>query len=88
MPEFNLENALTNIYNRLNEVHEKVVENATQMESLIGNGQPGRVGKIEDKLEQHAERINELKNYKWYILGWGGAVAFLLTVFEAYQHVH
>jgi hypothetical protein len=44
----------------------------THIESLVGNGQPGRIKLIEDKQEEHSSRLNLL---------WGGLI--LLGVLAA-----
>lgn len=50
----------------------------THIESLVGNGQPGRIKLIEDKQESHSSRLNLL---------WGGLIllGFLMTC-EAVIH--
>ena len=58
-PTFNLENAFARVHERLDEIKEQGIEARTHLHSLIGNGQPGRVGALEEKvglLEKHNER--------------------------------
>lgn len=52
---------------------------STQMQSLVGNGQPGRIGKLETKLE-------DLETFKNRAIGIGSAVAFLSTLGQAALH--
>lgn len=45
---------------QLQEIAESNVRLETQMYSLVGNGQPGRIGKLESKLETHSKVLNRI----------------------------
>jgi len=57
------------------EMGERVATLETQMEDLTGNGQPGRVTKIEGKVDQ-------LQEFMWRILGAVGALTALTALIE------
>ena len=48
----------------------------SQMSSLVGNGQPGRLRELELRVERHERVVQRLA-------GIGGLVAFLLTLLHA-----
>jgi len=48
----------------------------TQMKDLIGNGQPGRIARMEARLEEHERRVQRLK-------GIAAAFATMLTIAHA-----
>lgn len=45
----------------------------TKMETLIGNGQPGRIGKLENSVE-------DLKKARWSLAGTIGGITTLLSI--------
>ena len=59
---------------------ERVASLETQMQDLTGNGQPGRVTKIETKVE-------ELQKFMWRILGGMGALTALTAIIEGLHYL-
>ena len=43
---------------------------------LYGNGQPGDVGKIETRLDEHDDRLRQLDEKWWKAMAIGGVLAF------------
>jgi uncharacterized protein Yka (UPF0111/DUF47 family) len=41
----------------------------THMETLVGNGHPGRISKIEDAIKATEEDIDSVRRYVWMGLG-------------------
>jgi hypothetical protein len=68
----------------------KVIESLaalkTQLTEVVGNGQPGRLGIIETKVDQHAEDIAAAKGSVKTFGIIGGIVTLLLGVFEYLMH--
>lgn len=58
---------LDEIAKQLKEVHGNVIALRTQMTALVGNGQPGRVGVLERRMEELQSQVDR----------WRGAVAVL-----------
>ncbi len=58
------------LHQQADEQNEALTELRTQMRSLLGNGQPGRIGMLERTLEGH----------KKFIWGMGGAMALAFTL--------
>lgn len=50
----------------------------SQMEQLIGIGQPGRLRQLEEKVEQHGRSVQLIK-------GFAGALGGALTIFHLAQ---
>lgn len=50
------------------EIRQAQIEQGTQLETLIGNGQPGRISKIEDRVEGLQAAHNKAKG-AMYVLG-------------------
>jgi hypothetical protein len=53
----------------------------THMVSLVGNGQPGRIAKLEDAVNDHQRSINIAR-------GMGAAIATLWAIAMAWLHYH
>jgi len=53
---------------------------ATNMQVLIGNGNPGRIQKIENIAIQCSDRITRLERWFWMCLGGGAVIGFLLSL--------
>ena len=53
------------------EVLESLTELRTNMKSLIGNGQPGRMGLLEN-------RVGKIERWMWGIAGGAGVVLFII----------
>lgn len=51
----------------------------TQMRWLIGNGQPGRVAQLEQRVEKHEQYVQR-------VLGMGATVASILTLLQLVLH--
>jgi len=55
----------------------------TNMESLVGNGQPGRMSKIEDKVDLLEDSISSLRTRQSW---WNGLLIGISTTFSAIIH--
>lgn len=62
-PTFNLQRAFDGVHERLNDIASTVTEVDTKMHSLVGNGQPGRVGVLEKDVEELKGHANKAKGY-------------------------
>lgn len=70
---------LTAILTKVTAVGEDVASLKTNMESLVGNGQPGRIDKIEDE-------VDDLKGFKNKTYGVIAAFGGLEGIFHYLQH--
>jgi hypothetical protein len=50
-------------------VVDKLASLSTQMQNLVGNGQPGRIGKLEAEVKGQGQAIGELNKARWTIGG-------------------
>jgi hypothetical protein len=50
-------------------VVDKLASLGTQMQSLVGNGQPGRIGKLETEVKDQGQEIKDLNKARWTIGG-------------------
>jgi hypothetical protein len=62
-------------------VLEDLAELKTQMKSLLGNGQPGRIALLERRVERHDTLIQRAG-------GIGAAFAFLATLVHLWMEYH
>lgn len=58
-------------------VVESLARLETHMEDLVGNGQPGRVAKIEGRIE---------KLYKWFYIGTGAGLAISALIHFVFRY--
>lgn len=84
MPKsFDLPTAFGSLHTRLDSIQADVTETRTHMNMLIGNGQPGRIGEIE-------QAVDDLKAYKNRSIGYTAAIAGFLALLgglaELYFH--
>ena len=49
-----------------------------QMKIIVGNGQPGRLDKLEDKQEQIDAKLQDAREMQKWIVGIGSAIAFAI----------
>jgi len=70
---------LTGILNKVTTIAEDMATVKTQMGTLVGNGQPGRIDKLEDN-------VDKLKTAKNYALGFGAGFIFLEGAFHYVMH--
>jgi len=49
----------------------------TNMKILVGNGNPGRIQKIEELAENASRRIGKLERWIWMVTGGGAVIGFL-----------
>ena len=87
MQPHEIQASLSEIFGQLRELNNKAADNAALMRTLVGNGQPGRIGKIEAKVEM----LNDYRNKAiGYIAAISGLIAFLGVVAQAaiayYKH--
>lgn len=64
---------LTLILGELRLIGERLAKLETHMESLVGNGQPGRLTVVENK-------VSELQRWRWRIAGIATGLSAALTV--------
>lgn len=72
--DFNIEDAFARVNDKLDRLGEMSTTTRTQMTGLVGNGQPGRIGVIEEDVDQLKEYKNTVKGW---ILGVGGIIVAL-----------
>ena len=70
---------LTAILTKVTAVGEDVATLKNQVTSLVGNGQPGRIDKVEAD-------VDSLKNAKNYAMGFGAGLIFLEGAFHYVLH--
>lgn len=77
--DFDLQNAFAHLHDRFDriednvkEVRDKTVANTTHLEALVGNGQPGEIHKIQN-------RLAELEEYKNKSVGYTAAVSAIIA---------
>lgn len=64
---------------KLDAISLTVTETKTQMTDLIGNGQPGRIARLEKAVEI-------LKRFRWMVLGYASAISFVISTGFAIAH--
>jgi hypothetical protein len=70
---------LAAILTKVSTVAEDMASVKAQVESLVGNGQPGRI----DKVEADVDSLKAAKNYLW---GFGAGLVFLEGAFHYVLH--
>lgn len=82
-----MESGMTELFStldgKLDSVALGVTELTVNMKSVIGNGQPGRLGVVEAESKEHAAVINKIKGALIVI----GTLLTLLGGSEAYVHL-
>ena len=68
MQEFDFQGAFDRVHDRMNEIHQQGTENSTRLRELLGNGQPGKIQKIEKQLD-------DIRIWRAQILGYIAAVS-------------
>lgn len=64
------------------ELGERVSVNETQLHSLLGNGQPGRISMIE-------RSVDALKQWRWKVVGMAsGASAVISVIAWLFERIH
>lgn len=77
--EFDIQEAFTRLYDRINEIHTDVTVTKTKLEGLVGNGQPGEIQKIQS-------RLSSLEEFKNKSVGYLTAVTGALTALGVVGH--
>jgi hypothetical protein len=65
------------------EMTQRVVTTETQMKSIVGNGQKGRMEKLEDLVAEHKEERDKQEKERlkdrWIVIGGSSVVAVLIS---------
>lgn len=66
----------------INQIARDIAVIKNQMESLVGNGQPGRIKELEDKVDEVQASQNKVKGAMWIVSIMGGFLEVL------YHYLH
>jgi archaellum component FlaC len=88
VPEFQrMYDKIDGVSEQISEVKEEVSEIRTQVKNLVGNGQPGRIDKIDNKIDEITQDVGALKSERDRAKGYFAGIAFVTVVFGWIGHI-